>query len=88
MDELSQTDKMARSEPKRWTSAGQLFTTFGKSTPPVPRAQNVSMEMDEIDNPIPPPIGSPHLSYKLKDIEQAINNSPALKRVHFDKDTI
>jgi hypothetical protein len=46
------------------------------------------MEMDEIDNPIPPPIGSPHLSYKLKDIEQAINNSPALKRVHFDKDTI
>ena len=88
MDELSQTDKMARPEPKRWTSAGQLFTTFGKSTPPAPRAQNVSMEMDEIDNPIPPPIGSPHLSYKLKDIEQAINNSPALKRVHFDKDTI
>ena len=62
MDELSQSNKAARPEPKRWTSAGQLFNTFGRNTTPVLRAKNVSMEMDEIDNPIPPPIGSPHLS--------------------------
>ena len=87
IDELAQPDRPARPEFKRWTSAGQLFNTFGRPVTPAPRVKNVPMEMDEIDNPIPPPIGSPHISYKLKDIEQAINNSPAPKRVHFNKES-
>ena len=86
MDELSKSDKTARPESKRWTSAGQLFTPFRRNTTPVPRARNLSMDSDETENQIPPPIGSPHISYKLKDIEQALTNSPLSKRVHFDKE--
>ena len=79
MDELSQSDRTARPESKRWTSAGQLFTPFRRNLTPAPSVRNISMNSDEIENPIPPPIGSPHISYKLKDIEQALNNSPAPK---------
>jgi hypothetical protein len=82
MDELS--NKTANPEPKRWTSAGQLFTTFGKTSRSSLKNADVSMDKDEIDNPIPPPIGSPHISYKIRDLEQALQNSPTAKRVQFD----
>lgn len=71
MDELTKPNQEV---PKRWPSAG-LLTSFGRSRP----------SSQQVDPDIPPPVGSPHLSYKLKDVENGHLTSPILKRVQFDQ---
>ena len=81
MDQLTQSQSAPTS---RWPSTPGLFT-FSK-------AKVTSDDYEEADNlnssnPIPPPIGAPHLSYKLKDIESGAflnKSSPICKRVQFE----
>jgi hypothetical protein len=80
LDELS---KSPHTTPKRWPSIPHFVQPKSRST----SQTDLKSESDEVDNPIPPPIGSPHLSYKLKDIENghiSKTSSPIIKRVQFE----
>ena len=82
MDQLSQSQSAPTS---RWPSTPGLFT-FSKAKAQSDDYEEANSLMD-ISNPIPPPIGAPHLSYKLKDIENGafLNKcSPITKRVQFE----
>jgi hypothetical protein len=82
LDELS---KSPHTSHKRWPSIPHFVQPILKSRS---TSQNeLKNDTDEVDIPIPPPIGSPHLSYKLKDIEcghSSVKSSPTIKRVQFE----
>ena len=80
LDELS---KSPHTTPKRWPSIPHFVQPQTRPT----SQTDIKSDSEEVDNPIPPPIGSPHLSYKLKDIENGHNSkisSPIIKRVQFE----
>ena len=82
MDQLSHTQSAPTS---RWPSTPGLFT-FSKAKAQSDDYQEENNLLD-ISNPIPPPIGAPHLSYKLKDIDNGAflnKSSPIAKRVQFE----
>jgi hypothetical protein len=86
MDELS---KAQETKPLRPTPASQFTLTHRFSRPTSRQADvQIKTDTDEIDNPIPPSIGSPKLSSRYKDLlSNSTHNTPMLKRVHFDKPT-
>ena len=84
MDQLSQSQSAPTS---RWPSTPGLFTTFHKAKAQSDDYEEANSTCDSTNNPIPPPIGSPHLSYKLRDIENGhltLKPSPIVKRVQFE----
>jgi hypothetical protein len=86
MDELSKAREV---KPCRPTPATQFTPTHRFSRPKSRQADvQIETDSDEIDNPIPPSIGSPKLSSRYKDLlSNSTHNTPMLKRVHFDKPT-
>jgi hypothetical protein len=92
MDELAkaQETRPLRQTPTNHSHGASQFTPTHRFSRPTSRQSDVQIDtdIDEIDNPIPPSIGSPKLTGRYKDLlSSSTHNTPMLKRVHFDKPT-
>jgi hypothetical protein len=92
MDELAkaQETRPLRQTPTHHSHGASQFTPTHRFSRPTSRQSDVQIDtdIDEIDNPIPPSIGSPKLTGRYKDLlSSSTHNTPMLKRVHFDKPT-
>ena len=84
MDELSH--KTASLEPKKWTSAGQLFTSFGKTG----KSQNTYKHNDDIDvldHSLLRTVNSPNVSFRFKDQQPPLGSTILTpKKVQFGQE--